>query len=271
MAVDNTGYDAVKARDDLKKDFEAGLSYGKEIVPDLPTLYDDPDIQALLQKNKDLGRTRTDEELKIERESGVSKIKQNTAGISRRLEGLLSRQGVRGAQAGSQLANVELQGLDQERQLEQGMFLGQKQEERIAARDSLGYETELTKGAKQFDIGQQQATLEARLGVGTLFSQLGESERSAQRAMYIADTENREKRWASGATQQKYVQDRQLLIDASKTRDDDAAEIARKTQLIEEAMREGRQLTPDNVKAQLGFKTDNERIKHNLQLGSRRG
>lgn len=248
-----TGVEAAKTAEERRTDtIKRGVETSKDIFDPLPklseqegiqdsikaqeALTDTSDFSALIERQKkqeaegtqgiqdligqaeSLGRVRTDDELRIEREQGVSGIQKTTQGTSRRLEGLLARQGVRGAQAGRQLIDVELQGQEQQNQFRRDLFLGQKSEERQASaaalRDvtnlrtqergekaqSLGQLSNLTAGARQAktqatrdvtnlrlgvaqsDINTQLAEQQARLGFGLATANLSQADQSASQS-----------------------------------------------------------------------------------------
>lgn len=158
---------------------KSGAAEGQQLFGTLPRLSQDPVVTEITQKISDLGRVRTEDELRIERESATKNIDRATQAASRRLEGLLTQRGVVGAQAGRQLSQVELEGVRQKQELEQGLFLGQKAEERAAAQRSLTDVANLQLGARQFDIGQIQAERLAALSTGAAVAQIGAAERGA--------------------------------------------------------------------------------------------
>lgn len=161
------------SREDIKRDVAFGTQYGKELIGDkslgrLTSGEQEADIVKQGRLNALQGFSAP--ELGAARGQAISNIDSASEGALRRLKGAQASSGVRGASATAQQAGVLEQGVEQKRQLEQGLLL----ENRTAQQAALDKLQENV----QADLAAQSSEKFAQLSTGLGFAQIGSAERA---------------------------------------------------------------------------------------------
>lgn len=162
-----------------QKDIETGRKFGREILGEegLGRLGTDPEVAETLDRFKGISEQGfSAPESLARREQAFEGIGQATQTAERALLARLSQAGVRGATAGRQLVDVQLQGLQQRASVERDIFLEGENLKRTGLKDF----AEALGQVKTFDLAQAAREKDIEMAAGLGFAQLTGAERSGQ-------------------------------------------------------------------------------------------
>ena len=157
----------------------SGAQFGAGVLGEegLGRLGTDTEVQETLGRFKDVadkGLSRG--EVAAERAQAFRGIESNTQTGMRSLQGRLAKMGVKGAVAGQQLIQREIQGAQQKSDIEQNLFLKSEQVKREGLKDF----SQRQGAVKTFDLGQSAKEKDIILQSGLGFAQVGSAERVAK-------------------------------------------------------------------------------------------
>lgn len=119
----------------------------------------DSDIKAIESRFQDASLGMNSAEALARRESALDQINRGTQSASRNLQSQLARFGVKGGAAATQLAGVQMQGLEQKSKFERDLDIQQREAQRQGLLDLANFATQ----TRQFDIGQSNTEAQLRL------------------------------------------------------------------------------------------------------------
>lgn len=169
---------AGSARSQTMADIEAGRRFGRDVLGEegLGRLGTDPEIQGVLDRFKGISEEGLGTaETVAKRERALEGIGQSTQTAERALLARLGSAGVRGASAGAQLRELQVQGLRARAGVERDLFLESEQLKRSGLKDF----AEALGQVKTFDLGQAAKEKDIEISAGLGVGQLGQAERSA--------------------------------------------------------------------------------------------
>jgi len=161
----------------VKSDFNQGLSFGKELSGDgsLGRLGTDSNIQGIIEERKKLAQGLTSQETAAQRGQAINQINQSSELARRRLASAQARNGVRGATAANQQGQVIGQAIDARQNFERNLLLGDRQ----AKIDGLNSLESTVTDVNKFDLSQRANERFGQQATALGFAQLGATERGS--------------------------------------------------------------------------------------------
>ena len=159
------------------KDIVAGSKFGETVLGEegLGRSTDSADVTQAMDQLREQSKGFSGAESLARREQAVGNLNQANQGQQRALQAQLARAGVRGGQAGAQVRDTAIAGLQQRGNLERDLFLQGEQASRTGTQAFAQAAGEQSK----FDLGQAAKEKNIVLQSGLGFAQLGAAERGA--------------------------------------------------------------------------------------------
>jgi hypothetical protein len=184
--------------DAMTQDILKGAKFGEAVLgPDgLGRLGESETLQAMEAQAAELAKGYSSEEMLARRERAKEGIAGTTEAQSRAAQAALARSGVKGMQAGMQLAGIRQSGIEATADMERDLMIQNRQ----AQMEGLGMQQGLYRDRtdrQQFDLSQAAKEKDIALQSGLGFAQMGEARRAAefkaaragrQRSCFIAGT-----------------------------------------------------------------------------------
>ena len=167
--------------DAMTQDILKGAKFGEAVLgPDgLGRLGESETLQAMEAQAAELAKGFSSEEMLARRERAKEGIAGTTEAQSRAAQAALARSGVKGMQAGMQLAGIRQSGIEATADMERDLMIQNRQ----AQIDGLGVQQGLYRDRtdrQQFDLSQAAKEKDIALQSGLGFAQMGEARRAAE-------------------------------------------------------------------------------------------
>ena len=170
--------DPLRAADAKTRDIISGAQFGETVLGEegLGRSTDSADVNQAMSQLREQSQGFSGAEALARREQAVGNLNQANQGQQRALQAQLARAGVRGGQAGAQVRDTAIAGLQQRGNLERDLFLQGEEAKRTGTAAFAQAAGEQSK----FDIGQASKEKNIVLQSGLGFAQLGAAERGAK-------------------------------------------------------------------------------------------
>lgn len=169
------GFDDARTQDIVK-----GAQFGEAVLGDgLGRLGESDTLNAMQAQAAELAKGFSSEEMLARQEKGIEGIQGSTMAQSRAAQAALARSGVKGAAAGTQLANIAMSGVEARGNLERDLMIANRE----AQMQGLGMQSNIfaqAESRQKFDLSQAAKEKDIALQAGLGFAQMGSTERAAE-------------------------------------------------------------------------------------------
>lgn len=175
---------SIQANETVGADIQAGKSYANTILGEdfaLSRLNDNQNIQDLRSQLQSTA-SMTDAERIAQRESAYDTLQSQEGTQNRSLIRQLSAAGIKGGAAAGAVGDLAAQQAANQRALNQNLYLSEQQLNRQGLQNLANFEL----GVQQFDIGQEQAELSAKIQTQLAGTSMISNERAGLRQQEAA-------------------------------------------------------------------------------------